>query len=152
VNLASKLIESSVMWHEPNRLDAAIRIGSPDTMRRNVWTVVQASSRGIPAHAGVDLGDRQVLAQIGDNQLAARPRHSVNLVQCLRRFDDVNPSDGPFRPARAAGKTLVSRPRDGHAETVLLRSAIAHTVGLKVTDTKCIDLILRAPGATLSAG
>lgn len=36
--------------------------------------------------------------------------------------------------------------------TVFLHQAIAETVGLNATDTKCIDLILRAPGACLSAG
>jgi DNA-binding MarR family transcriptional regulator len=37
-------------------------------------------------------------------------------------------------------------------QTVFLHQAIAQTIGLNATDTKCIDLILRAPNATLSAG
>lgn len=37
-------------------------------------------------------------------------------------------------------------------QTVFLHQAIAQTIGLSATDTKCIDLILRAPGATLTAG
>ena len=37
-------------------------------------------------------------------------------------------------------------------QTVFLHEAIAQTVGLNATDTKCIDLVLRAPGGRLTAG
>ena len=37
-------------------------------------------------------------------------------------------------------------------QTVFLHQAIAQTVGLNATDTKCIDLILRAPKGVLTAG
>ena len=37
-------------------------------------------------------------------------------------------------------------------QTVFLHEAIAQTVGLNATDTKCIDLVLRAPKGVLTAG
>ncbi len=37
-------------------------------------------------------------------------------------------------------------------QTVFLHEAIAQTVGLNATDTKCIDLVLRAPEGMLTAG
>jgi DNA-binding MarR family transcriptional regulator len=37
-------------------------------------------------------------------------------------------------------------------QTVFLHQAIAQSVGLNATDTKCIDLILRAPGGCVTAG
>src|SRR5271157_3093226 len=37
-------------------------------------------------------------------------------------------------------------------QTVFLHQAIAQGVGLNATDTKCIDLILRAPGGSVTAG
>jgi DNA-binding MarR family transcriptional regulator len=37
-------------------------------------------------------------------------------------------------------------------QTVFLHQAIAQTVGLNATDTKCIDLILRGPGGSVTAG
>ena len=37
-------------------------------------------------------------------------------------------------------------------QTVFLHQAIAQSVGLNATDTKCIDLILRAPDGTVTAG
>jgi DNA-binding MarR family transcriptional regulator len=37
-------------------------------------------------------------------------------------------------------------------ETVFLHQAIAQSVGLNATDTKCIDLILRGPEAGVTAG
>src|SRR5215469_16533019 len=37
-------------------------------------------------------------------------------------------------------------------QTVFLHQAIAQSVGLNATDTKCIDLILRAPQASATAG
>lgn len=37
-------------------------------------------------------------------------------------------------------------------QTVFLHQAIAQSVGLNATDTKCVDLILRAPEATVTAG
>jgi len=37
-------------------------------------------------------------------------------------------------------------------QTVFLHQAIAQSVGLKATDTKCIDLILRAPRGFVAAG
>ena len=37
-------------------------------------------------------------------------------------------------------------------QTVFLHQAIAQTVGLNATDTKCVDLILTHPGARMTAG
>lgn len=37
-------------------------------------------------------------------------------------------------------------------QTVFLHQAIAQTIGLNATDTKCIDLILRGPDGKLTAG
>lgn len=37
-------------------------------------------------------------------------------------------------------------------DTVFLHQAIAQSVGLNATDTKCVDLILRAPEGTVTAG
>lgn len=37
-------------------------------------------------------------------------------------------------------------------QTVFLHQAIAQSVGLNATDTKCIDLILRAPEGSVTAG
>ena len=37
-------------------------------------------------------------------------------------------------------------------QTVFLHQAIAQSVGLNATDTKCIDLILRSPDGTITAG
>jgi len=37
-------------------------------------------------------------------------------------------------------------------QTVFLHQAIAQSVGLNATDTKCIDLMLRAPDGTVTAG
>lgn len=37
-------------------------------------------------------------------------------------------------------------------QTVFLHQAIAQSVGLNATDTKCIDLILRSPDETITAG
>jgi len=37
-------------------------------------------------------------------------------------------------------------------QTVFLHQAIAQSVGLNATDTKCVDLILRAPEGTVTAG
>jgi len=37
-------------------------------------------------------------------------------------------------------------------QTVFLHQAIAQSAGLNATDTKCIDLILRAPGGAVTAG
>jgi DNA-binding MarR family transcriptional regulator len=38
------------------------------------------------------------------------------------------------------------------AQTVFLHQAIAQSVGLNATDIKCIDLILRGPGGSVTAG
>jgi DNA-binding MarR family transcriptional regulator len=37
-------------------------------------------------------------------------------------------------------------------QTVFLHQALAQSVGLNATDTKCIDLILRGPGGQITAG
>ena len=37
-------------------------------------------------------------------------------------------------------------------QTVFLHQAIAQSVGLNATDTKCVDLILRGPGESVTAG
>ncbi len=37
-------------------------------------------------------------------------------------------------------------------QTVFLHQAIAQSVGLNATDTKCVDLILRGPGDAVTAG
>jgi DNA-binding MarR family transcriptional regulator len=47
---------------------------------------------------------------------------------------------------------LIELGRAMSTQTVFLHQAIAQTVGLNATDTKCIDLILRAPEGQLTAG
>jgi DNA-binding MarR family transcriptional regulator len=42
--------------------------------------------------------------------------------------------------------------RNMSTQTVFLHQAIAQSVGLNATDTKCIDLILRGPGGAVTAG
>jgi DNA-binding MarR family transcriptional regulator len=42
--------------------------------------------------------------------------------------------------------------RQMSTQTVFLHQAIAQTIGLNATDTKCVDLILRAPDGKLTAG
>jgi len=42
--------------------------------------------------------------------------------------------------------------REMSTQTVFLHQAIAQSVGLNATDTKCIDLILRGPGRSVTAG
>ena len=42
--------------------------------------------------------------------------------------------------------------RQASTQTVFLHQAIAQTIGLNATDTKCIDLILRGPEGKLTAG
>jgi DNA-binding MarR family transcriptional regulator len=42
--------------------------------------------------------------------------------------------------------------RQMSTQTVFLHQAIAQSVGLNATDTKCIDLILRGPGGSVTAG
>jgi hypothetical protein len=42
--------------------------------------------------------------------------------------------------------------RISSTQTIFLHQVIAQTVGLNATDTKCLDLILRSPGETLTAG
>jgi len=42
--------------------------------------------------------------------------------------------------------------REMSTQTVFLHQAIAQSVGLNATDTKCIDLILRGPGGSVTAG
>jgi predicted transcriptional regulator len=56
------------------------------------------------------------------------------------------------RDRRVILERLLELGRAMSTQTVFLHQAIAQTVGLNATDTKCIDLILRAPGGTLTAG
>ncbi len=61
------------------------------------------------------------------------------------------------RPAQKSGRhalltKLSELGRITSTQTVFLHQAIAQTAGLNATDAKCIDLILRAPGGTLTAG
>jgi DNA-binding MarR family transcriptional regulator len=42
--------------------------------------------------------------------------------------------------------------REMSTQTVFLHQAIAQSVGLNATDTKCMDLILRGPGSSVTAG
>ncbi len=42
--------------------------------------------------------------------------------------------------------------RKASTQTVFLHQAIAQSVGLNATDTKCIDLILHGPGDSVTAG
>jgi len=65
----------------------------------------------------------------------------------------VNPGIGRSRPRR---RELLNRlwtlGRIMSTQTVFLHQAIAQSVGLNATDTKCIDLILRGPGGSVTAG
>lgn len=49
-------------------------------------------------------------------------------------------------------KQLWDLGRKMSTQTVFLHQAIAQSVGLNATDTKCIDLILRSPGGSVTAG
>jgi DNA-binding MarR family transcriptional regulator len=49
-------------------------------------------------------------------------------------------------------KKLWELGRKMSTQTVFLHQAIAQSVGLNATDTKCIDLILRGPGGSVTAG
>jgi DNA-binding MarR family transcriptional regulator len=53
---------------------------------------------------------------------------------------------------RALLKTLWELGRTMSTQTVFLHQAIAQSVGLNATDTKCIDLILRGPDGSVTAG
>jgi DNA-binding MarR family transcriptional regulator len=59
-------------------------------------------------------------------------------------------------PERRARRELLDRLWDlgriMSTQTVFLHQAIAQSVGLNATDTKCIDLILRGPGGSVTAG
>ncbi|SPE26423.1 Putative transcriptional regulator YcgE (modular protein) [Acidobacteriia bacterium SbA2] len=59
-------------------------------------------------------------------------------------------------PQRRARRELLDRLWDlgriMSTQTVFLHQAIAQSVGLNATDTKCIDLILRGPGGSVTAG
>ena len=63
---------------------------------------------------------------------------------------------GRKRAPRRSRRELLNRLWDlgriTSTQTVFLHQAIAQTVGLNATDTKCIDLILRGPGASVTAG
>jgi len=63
------------------------------------------------------------------------------------------PRRGTSRPSR---RELLDRLWDlgriMSTQTVFLHQAIAQSVGLNATDTKCIDLILRGPGESVTAG
>jgi len=59
------------------------------------------------------------------------------------------------RPRRARRELLArlwDLGRIMSTQTVFLHQAIAQSVGLSATDTKCIDLILRGPGESVTAG
>jgi DNA-binding MarR family transcriptional regulator len=49
-------------------------------------------------------------------------------------------------------KKLWDLGRKMSTQTVFLHQAIAQSVGLNATETKCIDLILRGPGSSVTAG
>jgi DNA-binding MarR family transcriptional regulator len=49
-------------------------------------------------------------------------------------------------------KRLYDLGRIMSTQTVFLHQAIAQSVGLNATDTKCIDLILQVPGGSVTAG
>jgi DNA-binding MarR family transcriptional regulator len=61
-----------------------------------------------------------------------------------------SPPESPER--RELLKKLIELGRAMSTQTVFLHQAIAQTVGLSATDTKYIDLILRAPEGRLTAG
>jgi DNA-binding MarR family transcriptional regulator len=77
-----------------------------------------------------------------------------------RRVEKANTSRaGPEIEAATAGPSrqeLLARLWDlgriMSTQTVFLHQAIAQSVGLNATDTKCIDLILRSPSQTTTAG
>lgn len=59
-------------------------------------------------------------------------------------------SDGSDRGALLEKLSWLGRTMS--TQTVFLHQAIAQTIGLNATDTKCIDLILRGRDGTLTAG
>ena len=60
------------------------------------------------------------------------------------------------KPSRRARPELLNRLSDlgriMSTQTVFLHQAIAQSVGLNATDTKCVDLILRSPNEPVTAG
>lgn len=60
------------------------------------------------------------------------------------------------KPKKIARRALLARLWDlgriMSTQTVFLHQAIAQSVGLNATDTKCIDLILRSPEGSVTAG
>ena len=58
----------------------------------------------------------------------------------------------PRRARRELLNRLWDLGRIMSTQTVFLHQAIAQSVGLNATDTKCIDLILRGPGHSVTAG
>ena len=58
----------------------------------------------------------------------------------------------PRRTRRELLNRLWDLGRITSTQTVFLHQAIAQSVGLNATDTKCIDLILRGPGGSVTAG
>jgi DNA-binding MarR family transcriptional regulator len=63
-----------------------------------------------------------------------------------------NSSPSPAADRQALLERLLELGWITSTQTVFLHQAIAQTVGLNATDAKCIDLILRAPGATMTPG
>ena len=59
---------------------------------------------------------------------------------------------GPRRPRRELLDRLWDLGRIMSTQTVFLHQAIAQSVGLNATDTKCVDLILRGPSGSVTAG
>src|SRR5579859_4524571 len=60
--------------------------------------------------------------------------------------------DRPSNTRRALMAKLWDLGRQMSTQTVFLHQALAQSVGLNATDTKCIDLILRGPDGTVTAG
>ena len=61
-------------------------------------------------------------------------------------------SEHPGRSRRELLNRLWDLGRIMSTQTVFLHQAIAQSVGLNATDTKCIDLILRGPSDSVTAG
>jgi len=61
-------------------------------------------------------------------------------------------SGRPRRARRELLDRLWDLGRIMSTQTVFLHQAIAQSIGLNATDTKCIDLIVRGPGGSVTAG
>jgi DNA-binding MarR family transcriptional regulator len=80
-------------------------------------------------------------------------KHLNNAVNYLNNADILMSSPASSKSSRRdLLKRLWDLGRTMSTQTVFLHQAIAQSVGLNATDTKCVDLILRSPNSIVTAG